>query len=420
MTPHYVNGWLSDVSSEPLIDQNELEPELAAMARQFHTTNPASMGSDGYAAMTALRTRCPAFRSERHGGYYVFLKYADQRAILRDADTFSSVTTMIPPYPGGGFGPPVEADPPNHTLYRRALDSYFTTARMEAKRNELHERARTLLGEFVGAGGGEIIEAFCSPLPTVTFMLMAGLPTEDLPQVQYWMDYLLAAGADPERRTHAEEVITPAVNAYCERHLNLREAMSDPPDDFLTGITRARLGDEPWSRADQVLCMKQLLQGGLDTVKQTLALSLMFLAENSAHRRQIVADPTLIPQAVEEFLRYFTIETTVRTATRDVEIAGITLRAGDRILLPLASAGRDESVFADPEVVNFARSSKQHLAFGVGPHRCMGSHVARIELRIALEEVVAYMPDFGLTPGTRPTRRWGTVFGLDQLYLQVK
>jgi cytochrome P450 len=402
-----------------VIVTDEPDIEVAEIAKRFHTTNLEVMEPDPYGTMESLRKKCPAFKSELYGGYYVFTKHADQRTILRDANNFSSRTTMIPPLPGGGFGPPVEADPPLHSEYRKALDGYFTMARMTEKSEEIRDRARVLLAPFIAEGGGDVMAAFCRPLPTITFILMAGLPVEDLPQLQIWMDTLLKAGGDPEKREYATDVVSPLVREYFHQKLNERETMLDPPNDVLTGIVRAKLGGNPWSKEDQIYCIMQLVFGGLETVMSTLGLSLLFLAENPEHRRQLVDNRAIIPDAVEEFLRYFTIETTARTVTADIEVAGVPLHVGDRVLLPLASSGRDEEAFPNPDIVDFGRHPGQHLAFGMGPHRCMGSHVARVELRIALEEVIDAMPEFSLAQGTRPKRRWGTVFGLDDLDLAL-
>jgi cytochrome P450 len=392
---------------------------IDAIARQFHVTNLNVMEPDPYPAMAALREHCPVFRSELHGGYYVVTRHADQRAILRDPTHFSSRQVMIPPLAGGGFGPPTESDEPAHALYRRALDGYFTMARMNEKHDELRSRAQDLLTSLVANGGGDLIQEYCRPLPTLTFVLLAGLPVEDLPKLQAWMHQLLGVGGEPDRE-HNEQVVAPAIHQYFRELLERREAMSDPPNDVLTGIVNASLGDEPWSRQDQVFCIMQLVMAGMETVTSTLGLTLLFLAENPSHRMQLVDDPALIPDAVEEFLRYFTIETTARTVVSDVEVAGTTFHEGELVLLPLVSSGRDALAFPDPDVVDFSRRPSQHLAFGMGPHRCMGSHVARTELRIALEEVIRLMPNFTLAPNASPTHRWGTVFGLDDLEVVIE
>jgi cytochrome P450 len=392
---------------------------LAELARKFHVTNMEVMEPEPYTLLKALRDHQPSFRSELYGGFYVFTRHADQRDILRDPEHFSSRSVMIPPLPGGGFGPPTEADPPDHVLYRRALDLYFTTRRFNEKRDELREKAIAFLEPMVARGGGEFMADFCRPLPTVTFFLLAGLPIEDLPQLQSWIDQLLHGHGDAASLEHNNTVIAPALHGYFRERLEEREAMADPPDDVLTGITRATLGDVPWSRQDQILAIMQLVFAGLETITSMLGLALLYLAEHPEQLALLVDDPGRIPDAVEEFLRYNTSETTARVVLSDVEVGGVQLHEGDRVLLPLASSSRDDRVFADPDAVDFDRRPARHLAFGAGPHRCMGSHVARTELRIALEEVIRLMPRFTLAPGARPQRTWNTVFGLSTLDVAV-
>jgi cytochrome P450 len=394
--------------------------ELKFLASKFHVTNMEVMEPEPYTLFKAFREHLPSFRSELHGGFHVFTRHADQRAILRDPQHFSSRTVTIPPLPGGGFGPPTESDPPNHALYRRALDLYFTTKRFNEKRDELRDKAVSFLEPMVRRGSGEFMAEFCRPLPTVTFFLLAGLPLEDLPRLQSWTDQLLHGHGDEAAREHNSAVIAPSVHKYFLDRLEEREAMSDPPDDVLTGVTRAKLGDVPWSRRDQILAIMQLVFAGLETITSMLGLALLYLAEHPEQLTQLVDDPELIPDAVEEFLRYNTSEQTVRTVLSDVEVGGVQLHKGDRVQLPLASSGRDDLAFPDADTVDFTRRPARHLAFGAGPHRCMGSHVARTELRIALEEVVRMMPRFELAPGAKPRRTWGMVFGLANLEVVLR
>jgi hypothetical protein len=393
--------------------------ELDSLASQFHVTNKEVMAPGGYTLLKALRDRGPSFRSELYGGFYVITRHADQRDILRNPVHFSSRSVQIPPLPGGGFGPPTEADPPDHILYRRALDRYFTTRSFNEKRDELREQTVSLLEPIVARGGGEFMAEFCHPLPGVAFLLLAGLPVEDLPQLQSWVDQL-ARGYDDTEVEHNNTVIAPTLQKYLQDRLEEREAMSDPPDDVLTGIIQARLGDVPWSRQDQVLAIEQLVIAALESVPGLLGMNLLHLAQHPEQLAQLVDDPTLIPAAVEEFLRYNTGETTARIVVSDIEIGGIQLRAGDRVLLPLASSSRDERAFPDPDTVDFTRRPARHLAFGAGPHRCMGSHIARMELRIAFEEVVRLMPRFTLAPGANPVQTFNTVFGLESLDLVLR
>jgi cytochrome P450 len=161
-----------------------------------------------------------------------------------------------------------------------------------------------------------------------------------------------------------------------------------------------------------------LFMAGLDTVTNSLGFTWMFLAQHPGHRRQIVEDPRIIPDAVEELLRYYSfVGITNRTVSRDLEFAGVAMRGGDRIMLPTSAAGRDDEQFPDAQVVDFGREPNRHLAFAAGPHRCLGSHLARAELRIALAEWHRRIPEYRIA-GTGVTYHGGALGGPTALSLE--
>ena len=390
--------------------------QLDSLASQFHVTNREVMAPGGYTLLNALRENKPRFRSELHGGFYVFTRHADQRDILRNTKDFSSRSVQIPPLPGGGFGPPTESDAPNHMVYRRAFDKFFTAKRVNEKLGAFREQTVSLLEPIVARGGGEFMAEFCHPLPGAAFFLLAGLPIEDLPQLQSWVDQLVTSHGDVAVE-HNNTVIAPTFQKYLQDCLEERETMSDPPDDVLTGIVQAKLDGVPWSREDQVFVIEQFVIAALESVPGLLGMNLLYLAQHPEQLAQLVDDPSLIPAAVEEFLRYNTGESTARTVVSDIEVGGVQMREGDLVLLPLMTSSRDDRAFPEADTVDFTRRPARHLAFGAGPHRCLGSHLARMELRIAFEEVVRMMPQFSLAPGAKPVQTYNMVFSLESLDL---
>jgi cytochrome P450 len=158
-----------------------------------------------------------------------------------------------------------------------------------------------------------------------------------------------------------------------------------------------------------------LFMAGLDTVTAALGFALHRLSVRPDLRTALVSDPTAIPDAVEELLRAHAIVNTARVVTRDVEFAGVTMKEGDRVLLSTVLASRDPDEFERPDEIDFARPANRHLAFGAGPHRCIGSHLARLEIRVAIEELLRRIPDFGLVVGEHPVIHAGGVLGIDRL-----
>jgi len=389
---------------------------------EFHISDPGS--GDPHLLFSEMRRHCPVARSEAFGGFWVLTQYDDVRQALRQPETFSSCIHGIPPIEDERAEKiiPLNYDPPEHGMYRKQFSPYFAPNSLPPIEPGARARIRELLQAFVAKGGGDFIADVAVPYPCLTFLGMLGLPLTDLDQLLEWKDTMVRDlhSGDPDRIERATKEVIPKIYNYFEMKITARMADDNPPDDVLTAMARARYGDREFTLDEKVRTLDLFFQAGLDTVTGVLGLIAEFLASHTEHRRQLIEEPQLTSNAVEEFLRYFGIVTLFRKVMQDTEVHGVPLAKSDLVMMLTQSAGRDETAYADADVVDFRRSPIHHLGFGAGPHRCIGSHLARMELRVALEEMSSLMPEFEMACDPDAlVRHWGAVAGLAALPLTV-
>ncbi|MHB8439365.1 MAG: cytochrome P450 [Acidimicrobiales bacterium] len=296
---------------------------------------------------------------------------------------------------------PLQIDPPQHVKYRRILDPLFAPKKMALLDDEVSGLVKQFVDGFIGAGECDLHESFAVPLPCTVFLRLMGLPYEDLDFfLELKDDIIRPPGTTLEEQDPHRNAAGAKVYEYFERVLTQRKA-SAGGDDMLTQIMGGevdgiRLTDE------EVLDICYLfIIAGLDTVTDSLDCIFAHLAQNPADRRQIVEDESVIPSAVEELLRWETpVPAVPRVATEDVEIGGCPVRAGEQVMLLLAAANTDDAAHPGVDEVDLTRNPNPHLAFGGGVHRCLGSHLARVELRVAIREFHRRIPEYQLAPGT--------------------
>ncbi|HEY1971228.1 MAG TPA: cytochrome P450 [Pseudonocardia sp.] len=405
--------------AENLVAGAEVDPDTRAAAARFHIFDQEM---DSHALLARMRTQCPVAHSEAVGGHWVLTRHADMEQVLQDPRTFSSAqgNSVPPAFDPIGTWIPLHFDPPEHGQYRHDINSYFLPKKMAAREEELRGLAGKYLAPIVAAGGGDLVEKLCVPYPSEAFLLMLGAPVEDAERLLYWKNMnMLGMSGDPEAEKFVNERIRPEYLAYFDALLAERAGSPNPPDDILTGLTRARVGQRPYTRGEMLRVCTTMMIAGLDTVTAALGWSLHFLATEPAHRQQLIDDPGLIPSAVEELNRYFSTVSVARRATRDVQLGGASIGKDDWVLCVLPSAGRDAGTFADADRVHFARTPNRHLAFGFGPHRCLGIHLARVEMRVLLEEMMRLMPHFRVPPDARPRFYNGIVLGVGALPVEI-
>lgn len=352
-------------------------------------------------AYREIRQQCPVARVPGPAGNQtVYLaKYEDVLWALKHPEVFSSAAGAVDI---GQDHPliPLQVDPPEHAQYRRLLDPEFSPKRMRELEPDVRVLVNQLIDGFIDRGECEFHEDFATPLPSTIFLRLMGLPQSDLATFLQWRDDTIRPDTDDlDEAARIRAAVGPKITAYFTEQLAARRA--NPDDGLLTRIEHGEVEGRPLTQDEKLGTCHLFLLGGLDTVTATLDCMLAYLARHPDERARLVADPALVDGAVEELLRTESPVTMVpRTVAIDTTIGGVEIKAGDGCALLLGAANGDEHEFEAADVVDFERSANRHLAFGGGPHRCLGSHFARLELRVALEEFHRRIPDYRIKEGT--------------------
>ena len=306
----------------------------------------------------------------------------------------------------GGQRPliPLDLDGDEHRKYRRLLDPLFTPKRVARLEPAIRARANALIDTFIGAGEAELMSALCVPLPTHIFIDLLGLPLDDLP---FFLDFKEAVvrpqGATVEEQQQHMRAAGEGVYDYLVRTLTERRAQP-ARDDLIGGFLTAEVAGERLTDTEIVDICYLLVIAGLDTVTSSLSCVLAWFARHPDERRRVIDDPAVLGPAIEELLRFESpVPLAHRWVTEDIEIGGRSFPAGSVVEVVWAAANVDGSVFPDPLSVNLTRPRNAHVAFAAGPHRCLGSNLARLELRVAIEEFHRRIPDYTISPGATVT-----------------
>jgi cytochrome P450 len=338
-----------------------------------------------------LRNECPVAHSESFDGFWLLSRYDDIVAVLQDSDNFiTSVRNVVPGSSTTGRRPPLHLDPPEHTPYRKALERALSRARISALEPAIKRHSANLIDAFVAKGEGDFIEQVSSPLPALVFGEWMGL-TDDQTQTLWEVAraYVKAWEAFDKQAVvlAGERLAGLAADVIADRRAHPRDPNVDPTSSLLAATG---LDGEPFPDVLLAGCVRQVLVVGLVAPPIVFGSIVVHLAQHPDLHDQLRADRSLIPHAMEEFFRLYTpYRGFARTSRTEVEIGGRTIRPGEPMALAYASANRDESRFNDPDTFQLKRPNiGDHIAFGMGPHRCVGMPVARMELSIALEALI--------------------------------
>ena len=354
-------------------------------------TGDVSKPQDTY---NTLRQRCPVARSDMFGNPTVYLsRYEDVCFAMRHPEYFSSETDGM----DLGEQPliPLQVDPPRHTQYRRLLNPRFVPREIEKLEPDVRSLVRTLLDGFADRGECDFHEEFATPLPSGIFLALMGLSMDDLPKFLQWRDNTIRPDVEPGDFDGAAEIRKQTgreVSDYFRAAIAAKRA--EPDDRLFSQIIHATIDGRELTETELLGIAHLLLLGGLDTVTATLDCMITYLAEHPDRRQMLIDEPKRIIPAVEELLRHETpVMIVPRQMKQDMEMGGVMLKAGEGVNLVLGAANLDDDEFGDTSV-DFGRLPNKHVAFGGGNHLCLGAHLARLELWVALEEFHARIPNY--------------------------
>lgn len=363
-----------------------------------------------------LVRKCPVVHSPVGRGYYLINTQDDVRRAAQDWQTFSSAKGYMPNRPEGlPYLMPEESDPPIHTQWRKVLNPHLSPKVSLSYDQPIRDDVNELIDRFIDRGGCEFISEFGALLPGWAFFKnVLGLPVDDLAQLVEGVEEGTFNPDLNERARHFSNVF-----AYLEDHLRWRSEQPERDDligTILKGVTYDDGEPAPWEHKVSILV--DLTFGGIATTTFVMASAIHHLATNPDQRQLLIDNPALIENAIEEYARFFPpVVALGRTCTRNVEIGGTEIPAGEFVMLTYAAASRDPRHMEDPGKIDLTRQGIPHSTFGVGRHRCIGSNLARVELSTTLEEWLKRIPEFSVKPGTEPAYVTGYLRSMRKLEL---
>ena len=367
---------------------SDFDPEIAAAPQ---------------ASYRAMQEHMPVLRMD---GLVMISRHEDVMHALRHPELFSSNMDAIDI---GNIRPliPLQIDPPDHVKFRRLLDPLFSPKEAAKLEPEVRRLVNELIDGFEASGECEFSDEFAIPLPCTVFLALLGLPLDDLDLFLRFKNAIIRpVGETPEAAKAVQRAAGQEIYAYFQKVVDARRV--EPRDDLISGFIAAEVDGHRLTDNDILDICYLFLLAGLDTVTASLTCAVAYLAGHPDRRDAIAADLALVPAAVEELLRWESIVPAVpRVAMNDIEISGETVRAGESVMCMIGAANIDPGEFPDADVVDLERPGNRHLAFGGGVHRCLGSHLARLEMRVALEELHRRLPDYAIKAGETPRYTMG-------------
>jgi cytochrome P450 len=373
-----------------------------------------------------LRDAPPVFWTTRNGGHWMVIGHRENYDASRDTEIFSSelmtqaqlaaimgsMPADIANMPHIPQPTPINLDPPAHTKFRQPLQAAFSPRAMMARKEDVRSLANALIDAVIGQGHCDFITDIAEPLPVQVFLKMMGLPLERAAEFRELVHYFLAPMSGMAeaamRMRHVADAMTAEIEA--RRH--------DPKDDLISLLWKAQVDGKPMTFETMEDFAVLLFIAGLDTVINGMGFGIRHLAMNPDFQNELRANPKQITEAAEELLRRYTFTVPTRRVAKDTEFAGLKMKEDDRVMLYLPAADLDPREFSNPEHFDMNREVKVHIAFGAGPHRCLGSHLARIELQVIYEQMLARLPTFHLDEVSPVRFHAGNIIAIDSLKLR--
>ena len=370
-----------------------------------------------------LRGTCPVAHTDRYGGAWLPVTHADVSAVARDTDHFSSEGAVLANRPPReewvtlapiGAAPPITSDPPFHADARRLLLPAFSPQVVAEWEPEIRRLCNELIDNMGDIDTVDAAVQYAQNIPVYVIARMLGLPLEDSDYFRETVHMVLEEiGAEFGERQGAFEKL----DAYLSMHV--QDHIDNPKDDLIGFLLNAKIYDQPLSPQHVVGTIILLMVAGIDTTWSSIGSSIWHLAQHPSDLQRMVNEPELLPTAIEELLRMYAPVTMARIVSQDAEIGGCPVKRGESVLLPFPAANRDPEVSPDADKVIIDREENRHVAFGLGIHRCLGSNLARLELRVAVQVFIQRFPKFELADPSTVTWSLGQVRGPRKLPVRV-
>jgi cytochrome P450 len=385
--------------------------------------DPAFRADPHQRILDLVRSAPPVFWTPRNGGHWMLLSHGANFTAARDTEAFTSqfateaqlkaIQARMPPgTPHIPHAVPINVDPPDHAKYRAPLQKAFSPTAMLALKEDIRALANHLLDRVKNQGRCNFMVDIAEPLPVRVFLKMLGLPLERMEEYRALVkDHLSDPEPDPIKSMMKLLRITAMMRP------TMLERREKPQNDLISLLWRSQIDGRATTLEDMENYGVVLFIAGLDTVMNGMGFGVRHLAQNLDLQRELRENPKMIPEAAEELLRRYTFTVPPRRVAKDIEFEGLAMKAGERVMLFLPAADLDPGEFAGSDRFDLKREKKAHIAFNAGPHRCLGSHLARVELQTLYEQMLSRLPQFRLDPEHPPTFHGGHVIGVDSLHL---
>ncbi len=385
--------------------------------------DPAYLADPHQRILDLVENAPPVFWTPRNGGHWMLIGHKANFEAARDTEAFSSemipheqlqamLAQMPADQPRIPVAYPINLDPPLHATYRIPLQRVFSPQHINSLKDSIRALAAEIIDGIVLQGECEFMAAVAEPLPVQVFLKMLGMPLDKLPEYRALVKaHLSEIQPDPSKAVQRLQQVAAMMRP------TLLERRDNPQDDIISMLWQVEIDGRPTTLEDLENYGVLLFIAGLDTVMQGMGHGVRHLAMNPELQQRLREQPELIADATEELLRRYTFTVPPRRVARDQEFQGVQMKSGERAMLFLPAADLDPREYSHPEQFDLQREGA-HIAFNAGPHRCLGSHLARVELNILYEEFLARVPQFRLDPDRAPRFNGGHVVGVEELYLR--
>jgi cytochrome P450 len=396
---------MTDMATPPAPVERELGG-CPVMHRDFAPAQPAGCH---WELAEELREGGPVYFNTFAQGYWIFTRHEAVKDMYKHPEIFSSESiTPWQPDPIYRFVP-TQIDAPDHIKYRRIVNPWFSPRSIDAAEERMRTLCRSLVEEVAASGSTDFVTEFALRFPTEAFLSVVGVDTKDAGLFVAWVeDFFGGFGGDPAGLEPMTNALA-GIREYWVAALDERRGEAEPREgDLASHLLHSTFDDRPLTDAEMLDMLTVLVLAGLDTTRAELGYMFRHLAEHPEERQRLIDEPELIPGAVEEVLRFYAIVLgDGRKVTRDVEFHGVQLKQGDMVYGLVAAANRDPAAYDRAGEFVLDRTRNNHMGFASGPHRCLGMHLARREMQLAVQEWLRVIPDFSIAEGAELTERGG-------------